>query len=272
MEIFSRLGIVINYCSNERPFLVPLLEQCMNVTQNIVVVYGDKLYDGTPESEDVMIDYYRYKYPFIKFAEYTVDLDKKVDKMRGVVKRPTAYWCNLARWIGIKTFQMTTDIDWFLFLDADEIPDGERFQEWLIKNMLDKTHNYKLANYWYFKDPCFQAQTYEDSVLLVHKDQLTEDSVFHDDERDGILKVSGLPQKRMVMGMDNMPMFHHFSWVRGKKGITVKLRTWAHRDDIFKNVDIQQIVKYIYRNDDVNDCVHNYQYTKVANKFGIKID
>ena len=263
----TKLGIVINYCSNERSFLLPLIQECMKITKHIAISYGDKLYDNTPEDSDVLLEYCKFKYPNIKFLQYNVDITKPPSELKGVIKRPTAYWCNLARWIGIAALR--NEVDWFLFLDADEIPDGERMYSWFRDTTLDKDYNYKLANYWYFKLPIHQATTHEDSILLVHKDQLTESSVFHDDERDGILKVSGLPQKRMVMGLDGKPMIHHYSWVRTKNGIATKLRTWAHRDDIFKNVDIEQIVQYIYRNNDVNDCVHNYTYNTVENIFKV---
>jgi hypothetical protein len=265
----AEIGIVINYCSNERSFLLPIINECLKVTKHIAICYGDKLYDNTPEESDVLLEYCKFKYPSIKFLQYKVDITTPVTELKGVVRRPTAYWCNLARWLGYSALK--TEVDWIMFLDADEIPDGERMHSWLLNTTLDKAYNYKLANYWYFKLPIYQAKTHEDSILLVHKDQLHEDSVFHDDERDGILKVSGLPQKRMVMGLDDKPMIHHYSWVRSKTGIATKLRTWAHRDDLFKNVDIQQIVEYIYRNNEVNDCVHNYQYEIVDNHFKVII-
>lgn len=263
----EKFGIVINFCSNEKYYLNSILSQCSIVTNNIVVSYGSHTYDGVKEDIDSLISYNKFKYPHVSFIEYTVDIDKK--DLKGVVSRPTAYWCNLARWQGYE--YMKDKVDWFLFIDGDEVPEGQRFLEWLKEVELNSMYIYKLANYWYFKHVVNQATTYEDSIVLVHKTYLSENSIFHDDERDGILKVSRAPQHRIVMGNDGQPMFHHFSWVRTRDGIVKKIKTWAHRDDIFKNANIESIVDYIYKNDDVNDCVHNYSYKKVEDIFNIGI-
>jgi hypothetical protein len=249
----------------EKKFLEPLLTECTKFTKNIAVSYGDKLYDGTEDDVEGFLMYFKYKYPFIKFLKYTVDLTKT--DLKGVVKRPTAYWCNLARWNGFQALK--ENVSWFMFIDGDEIPEGNEVLKWLQVTQLDQNFVYKLANYWYFKHVTFQAQTWEDSILLVHSRYLTEQSVFHDLERDGIIKVANTHQKRKVDSLSGKPMFHHFSWVRGKEGLAKKLSTWAHRDDIFHGVDVKSIVDFIYKNDEVNDCVHNYKYTRVEDIFNI---
>lgn len=263
------IGVVINFCSNERLFINHVLEQCSLFTKHIVVSYGSHMYDGTPDDIKGTLDYLKFKYPSVVFLEYKVDITIPHTDLRGVVKRPTAYWCNLARWQGIQ--HLKDNVDWFLFLDADEIPEGPVLKEWFEEANLQEQYVYKLANYWYFKTPYNQAETFEDSILLVNKKHLTETSVFHDDERDGIISVSGAPQIRMVMSKNHQPMIHHYSWVRTKEGMAKKLKTWAHRDDLFKNANIESIIDYMYKNEDVNDFVHKYTYTKVVNKFKISI-
>lgn len=264
------LGIVINFCSNEKAFLGPLLDQAALFSDHIVVCYGSHTYDGVKEDLEGYVLFQMYRHPGVRFIEFPVDMSADPSTLRGVVKRPTAYWCNLARWLGICA--MPDAVDWVLFLDADEVPDGARVKAWLDTAPSFKAdHIYKLANYWYFKSVHNQAAVHEDSILLAHRAMLTEAAVFHDDERDGIIKVSAAPQERMVMGLDGAPMFHHFSWVRTRDGLLKKLKTWAHRDDIFKGVDAEALVAHIYRNDEVNDIVHNYPYNRVANVFGIDI-
>lgn len=242
------LGIVINYCSNERRFIEACIEECTKVTEHIIISYGSHLYDGTPEVFDTTLI---TRYPHVRFIKYEVDITLPNSKLEGVVRRPTAYWCNLARWQGIQA--MPLHVDWIMFLDADEIPDGERLKQWMNTTTLNSKSLYKLANYWYFKEVVNQAEVWEDSILLMPRWSLTRSSVFHDDERDGIIKVTGLPQNRMVVGTDGLPMIHHYSWVRSKEGLIKKLTTWAHRDDLFNGADAMGIAEYIYRNDEVKD-------------------
>jgi hypothetical protein len=265
----DHVGFIISHCSIERAFLDAQLEQCSKVSPHIVVSYGNMLYDGTHEDCDVYMSPLKAKYPHVRFVQYGVDLVKDPFSFPGVVKRPSAYWHNMARWTGFQS--MDPSVGWLFLIDGDEIPEGERVNEWLEASSLKKNYVYKLANYWYFKLPVFQAQTHEDSVLLLHRDYLCFDNVFHDDERDGILKMSQAPQARMVYGLDGRPMFHHYSFVRSPEGLAAKLRSWAHRDDMFKGADINQIIAFVYRNDEVNDFVHGYAYSTVANQFNISL-
>jgi len=71
------------------------------------------------------------------------------------------------------------------------------------------------------------------------------------------------------MGIDNKPIFHHYSGVRSKEGLIHKFKNWGHADDIYKGVDTNKLIEYIYKNADVNDVIHNYKYIKVPNQFNI---
>lgn len=260
------VGVIINFCSNEICFLRPLLEQCSVFADEIVVSYGDMLYNG--EAEDLsFIEPFKATFPNVKFVEYQVDLTKPKNEMRGVQKRPLAYWHNLARFTAINA--LSSDVDWVFVIDADEIPDGIRVKEWLNHAKLNPGCCYKIATYWYFKLPIYQAKTFEDSILLIHKKHLTADNIFGDFERDFTIQSSRTVLQRMNMGLDGKPLWSHFSWVRTRDGIKKKVSSWAHANDIFKGVDVDDVVEYIFRNDDVNDFVHRYEYEVVPNKFGI---
>ena len=264
----QKVGVIVNYCSNDKPFIRAVLEQCLSFTEHIVVVYGSHLYDGTPEDTDEYLDFFNRKFPQVKFVKYQVDLNQK--NLKGVVRRPTAYYCNLARYLGVEALK--NEVDWFFFIDADEVPEGENVNMWLSQTQLNENIMYKVANYWYFKLPIFQAATWEDSIVLAHKKFLNENTIFHDNERDGIIQTAGAQDvKRMVLGAHEKPLFHHFSWVRSKQGIATKLRTNTHRDDILKNVNIQAMVDHIFQNDEVNDCIHGYSYNRVNNIFNIVV-
>jgi len=251
-------------------FLDAMVQETLKFSDDVVVSYGLKLYNGQQEDLQLM-EYYQSKYPAVRFVCYDVDPSLPVSERRGVVQRPTAYWHNLARWTAIQSLR--NDDSWIFVLDADEIPEGEKVKEWLDckGNQLDPSHCYKVGTYWYFKDPIYQSMSYEDSILLIHRSSLTEDNIFGDLERDYTITHSGLKLERMILGLDGLPMWHHFSFVRSKEGIKRKLLSWGHADDLFKNVNVDDIINYMYKDDQPNDFVHGYKYKIVENKFGIQV-
>lgn len=260
----ARVGATISYCSNERAFLKAIIYQLgLAGISNVAVAYGSHLYDGTPEPD--VPESLKSEFPLVSWCRYEVDLSKDMSKMPGVVRRPSAYWHNLARSTAVAA--LGDSVDWVLLLDSDEVPDGLSLRAWLDATALNTDSAYKLANYWYFKEATWQALTLEDSVLLVPRRVLNDSTIYNDYERDDILRVSGIRCERSVKGMDGAPMFHHYSWVRGREGLTTKLRTWAHRDDMFMGVSVEKLIEYVYMNDSPNDVVHNYEYRNVDKVF-----
>lgn len=260
-------SVIINYCSNEKEFIEPILKECLKFTKDIIVSYGSHLYDGTPEDINHILKL-EYKFPLVKFVKYDVDTSIDLKKQRGVNMRPTAYWHNLARWTAVN--KLPDRAEWVFVLDVDEIPDGDVVADWLSHALpiLKQDECYKLANYWYFKDPTNRARTLEDSVLLIHKKHLTEDNIFHDFERDGLIALSKCKLKRQVKGPGQTVLAHHMSWVRSRKALEHKIRHWGHSNE-YDNP--QKLIDYIFKDNNVNDIIHNYEYDKVANRFNIQI-
>lgn len=265
-------SVIVNYCSNERAFIDALLQQCEVFSEDIVVSYGSTLYDGTPEDLDHIEDCKR-RHPGAKFVRYEVDASLDLSKQRGVVNRPKAYWHNLARWTAVASLKRRDG--WVFVIDADEVPDGTLVKAWLDRRLrfLNKRECYKIANYWYFKSPCFRARQLEDSVLLIHADYLTEANIFGDNERDHLIPASCCALKRQVRGLNGTVMWHHYSFVRSKQGLMHKLRNWGHStEDAFRTMDVQKMVDDAFEKEDVNvDFIHGYTYDKVDNAFGISV-
>lgn len=260
-------SVVVCYCSNEKAFIDALLTECYRFSDDIVVSYGSHLYDGTPEDK-AHIDALRSKHNSVRFVEYVVDNSIDLNKQKGVVKRPKAYWHNLARYTGISSLKKE---EWVFLIDSDEIPEGSKVLEWLSKTNLHKECIYKMANYWYFKSVNNQATSWEDSVLLVHSSCLSADNIFGDMERDHLVAASGCRLVRQVVGTDGNPMWHHYSFVRNKEGIVHKIKNWGHSDDSFNRVDATKFVDYIYKDENVNDIVHGYEYKKANNIFSLRV-
>lgn len=267
------LSIVISYCSNEACFLEALLRECLKCSDDIIVSYGSHLYNGVEEDKETL-----------RYCQYVFDTFVSAGKLRfvcypvgkehydgfGVVNRPTAYWHNVARWTGIQAIHQKDN--WVLLIDADEIPNGDIFDEWFQymeeNNVLKRNETYKMANYWYFKHPKNRARVLEDSVLLMHISHLTKVNVFHDWERDGLIAMSKTKLLRQTKSLDDEVMFHHYSWVRTREGLTHKIMNWGHANEYG---DPKAVIEKIFSTDGVNDVIKNYTYDTVENEFNIQI-
>ena len=261
----NTISVVINYCSLEREFLNICIRECLKFSDDIVVSYGSHFYDGTVEDHE-HIKQEILNNQNIRFVKYEVDASIDLSKQRGVETRPHAYWHNLARWTGINAIKRN---EWILFLDVDEIPDGERLKAWCEEVQLEQDANYSLANYWYFKSPNYQATEWEETTKIIYSKNITEDSIFGDFERDHLQNTAGKKTAHFVLGLDGLPLIHHFSWVRKKEVLLRKIKSWGHKDQI---ADPTNYVESIFKNKNINDSVHNYKYKYVHNQFGVKIN
>jgi hypothetical protein len=113
-----------------------------------------------------------------------------------------------------------------LFLDSDEIVDGDRFASWLERQDLSSAVAWSLAAYWYFREACFRATRWDDISLLVRREALMAELLWHRDERAGIL--IALKGKKHYGVRGEEPFVHHYSWVRTKEELLCKFSTWSH--------------------------------------------
>lgn len=269
MQETIKIGILINMCSSEAPFLSSMLRECTKFAypENIVISYADRLYNGDPDDTSY-ITRCNMEYPAVRCVRYDVDVHLPHHKRRGVENRPTAYWHNLARFTGVtELLKDRGDVDWVFVVDGDEIPDGARVAEWLAGSSssssgADPSVCYKMATYWYFKLPIYQALTHEDSILLIHKSHLTAANIFGDMERDHTIARSGTRLMRMTNGKDGLPLWHHYSFVRTRENLRKKLTCWAHRDDVLNltDVDVDIAIQHVFAHGQVNDFIHGYTY------------
>jgi hypothetical protein len=234
-------------------------------SDDIVVSHGNRLYDGTPEDIEHIHECKR-KFPSVKFVEYDVDMKLDLNVQKGVQTRPAAYWHNLARWTAVKALEKR---EWVFVIDADEIPEGLSVKRWLETVRLDERECYKIATFWYFKETVNQASMLEDSILLIHHKHLTDSNIFGDYERDHLIHASGCKLNRLTKGVGGEILWKHYSWVRPRHALLHKIKNWGHSSDIFKNVDAEKLVDYIFRNSNVNDVVHGYSYKTVPNRHNI---
>jgi hypothetical protein len=240
-----KIATVINFCTIDYKFIRHCIRGVLPFSEVVVVPYANRLFDNTCDNLE-LIETAKNENPGAIFEEfkYHHSITEKIG---------AHFWHNFARWVGVAS--LPADIDFVLFLDADEIVETERFIEF-IRYINFAQYNYLFfANYWYFRMPIYRARNIEVSPVMVKKSVISKDIVFLSDERGNF---SNLPNGiRGVLGMNNKPMIHHYSWVRSRQEMLSKVQSWAHKSDR----DWVTLVNKEFSHDfNGTDFVHNYQY------------
>lgn len=231
---------LVSYCSYEREFIDRLLQGALLASDHVCLAYGNRLYDGSPENlDDIKI--LKDLYPTVIFTMYDVpDHLLKFPVMLHNLARKCAFSaaCTVVSAGGI-SISPTPDF-WVLMLDGDEIPrqGGLDLLNWRNFNItkLDKAKGYKFSTFWYFLLANLISQGEQDSMVMVHASVMTDIAMSSSRERDGIcyeLIFSGGDVVRNIHGLNNVPMFDHFAWVRGigRVGLLKKVANWGHSTD-----------------------------------------
>jgi hypothetical protein len=263
------IGVVISTSPTEKRFTRAQLKECAKFATHTVVCLGSHRYDGiTPEPIDTFLDII-VEFPDVQFVVYTVK--PKDEFYNPLQSRPGAYWHNVARIAG--TQKLPQDVNWVMYLDGDEIPDGELMCEWMnyTSDKVRPTDVFYLANYWYFKDPTMRAMSLEESIPVVCKAILGDNDnivriLMNDNERFGFKLLQGVTIHNHVVSPSGTPMLHHYSWVRTKDDLLKKVCTWGHA----KDKPWKQMVEDSWGESFVSrDFVHGYIHTPVSNRFSI---
>jgi hypothetical protein len=240
------VSAVINYCTNDQRFLDSCINSIRKVVNKIIIPVSDHFFDGTPENTN-LIEENIALYPDVQFLKYHWSPEKF-----------PRYWHNYSRLIGAETIK--SSCDWVLFIDVDEIADTSLLQKFIDKlSQYPNINSYKLANYWYFREPYYRANEIEDSIVVVRSEYSTNiklDDRFR--EREQFVFVN-TPRKTMI---DNTPIFHHYSWVRSKTEMLKKVQSWGHN----KDKDWISLVEEEFSRDFNGTCfINNYTFTKLNN-------
>lgn len=259
------IAAVINFCTNERRFLKASIEQARLFARQILIPVCDHFFDGSAENAGELDLIYR-SFPDCTFIEYPY-IPNKIPRRLLKEISPAHFWHSLSRLLAMQ--YVDDSIETVLFLDADEVVDGSRFARWLEDSDYHQHVVLKLANYWYFREPIYQAAIWEDSVVLVQKRALSFQLLLQERERDALYDQLPGPKRRRVTDCQGEPMFHHFSWVRTKDEMLKKVGSWGHRAD--KNwADL--VEKEFLAPFGGTDFVHGYQYKTVSPLFDISLD
>lgn len=234
----SSLATIITYCTNDYPFIHHTINQAAKFSQQIIIPYSDHFYNGSPENQTLITKTINQN-PQAQFVPFKYDPRTTRSLWRGwqfLLRRlglgqvwGPQYWICYARKLGFQ--QVKKDINYVLFLDADEVIDGHHFLAWLNSNQYLNYTALKLANYWYFRSPKYQATVWEDSPLLAKRTALNSAVFMDHDERNATFRSIKSKKARMVLGLDNQPMIHHYGWAKPKPNLIKKVQTWGHAKD-----------------------------------------
>jgi hypothetical protein len=223
----------------------------------VIVPACDHFFDGRPEDSQALSSVFS-RFPDCEFFLYPFDEEAIPKKIYQKVGKNN-FWHSFSRYLGYLHLQK--DVEYVLFLDADEIVESEKFLQWLNTEEYKKHHVMKLANYWYFRDVRYRAKVFEDSCVLIKKKKLSKKLLLQKEERNALYDLKKRKKIRMVMGLDAKPMIHHYSWVRSKEEMLKKVRSWGHKDD----KDWSRLVEEEFKNAfSGKDFIHGYEYDVIA--------
>jgi hypothetical protein len=246
----GRVGVVINYCSLENRFINRVVEECRHFVkfkQDIKIVRLQHLLTG--EEDHDAID---FRYEDDGLESMTI-----ITSPETIAEHGGRHYHNLCRYAGWKC--MSPNVDYVLFLDADEVPDGKKFKKFLDTFKYENFNGMSFDAHWYFRSPENQATTPEETTALFKRDVLTKENFFGPHERWSMFTMNGC-LRRFQIPWETEPIFHHYSWVRSKEDMLKKVAGWGHAGER----DWTSLVNAEFEHEfNGTDFVHGYRYRKV---------
>jgi len=248
---------VINYCSNDSRFIKKNIEECLKFSDAVIIVASTHFFDG--EKDENLVKSVK------EFADNQKIHILIYDWSPGNDPR---FYHNLSRWYGYKYAMQKYNQSHILFLDADEVPDGNLIKQYLLTT--NDIHQYdvlQFACYYYFREPTYRAKTISGCGALWKTDKIHHRLFFTDKERWGyryarFFNFPNIPYKEEVTDISRNIMMHHYSWVRTKEEMLKKVASWGEKD--LKNW--VPLVQEEFSREFTGRCfVHDWEYQTVSN-------
>lgn len=247
-----KIATIINYCTNDYRFIKACIDNVLPFSSQVIVPVCDHFFDGTKENVE-LFDLSFKGNPGANFVvyEYMPELNM-----------PPRYWHNISRLMGVT--QLDEDIEYVLFLDSDEIIDSDLFTKFITENDLSYD-TYKIAAYWYFREPIYQSTTLTGPAVLIRKDKI-KINPFDSWEREQMFDYIQGCTKCEDVTYKGEPMLHHYSWVRTKEQMLKKVQSWGHKGE---RDWVKLVEEEFSRPFNGKDFVHGFSYKTVDNKFNL---
>jgi hypothetical protein len=222
------LTTVVNFCSNDLRFIERSVAEIQKFSQKIVFVTCDHFFDGTVENYDLLKKVY-HSFPEVHFIEYAFLHDRTYSSYHDLKKEDKdwqMFWYATSRYIGY--LFGCQDSDFVLFLDIDEIPDGEKMKSWLNSYPIHNYEALRLLSYYYFRDPTLRAVKWPPNALMIQTKAILPSMLFSTWDRVEIFSRIRGEKKSNIVSPDGTPLIHHYSWTRPKKECQKKASTSGH--------------------------------------------
>ncbi len=223
------IGTIINYCTNDYRFLKLCIENAKQISSQIIISVCDHFFDGTPENRELLNRSYQ-EHPDCTFIEFAYDPSNPYGL--NCPFKPddddwAHYWHSTGRYVG---FQFLDEkIEHVLFLDVDEIVDGARFNTWLETSGYRDHNAARFYSNFYFRTPEYRAVSPALNALLVKKEAITSGEMLLTAlERKGTFDLIEGRKLNYVADSEGVPLIDHYSWVRTKEELLLKVSTWGH--------------------------------------------
>ncbi len=272
------IGTVISYCTNDYRFISKCIEQAKVFSSQILVVVCDHFFNGEEENRFLLDSTYA-SHPecqFIEFAYSHEHIYSKYHTIDPASKDWATYWAATTRHIGLQ--YILPEIEHVLFLDSDEIVEGRRFLAWYQSGKDWEYEVMRFGSYYYAIKANLQSELYVNLPLIVEKCSFQGLTLLNGLERIGAYRSHGGAKREYVLGLDEKPLVHHYSWVRPKQEALHKGRTWSHRneadwdrlvEDAFQLKNIDQIFGSDHRFKTIASPYFDPLSVKIPNKISL---
>lgn len=209
------INIAIPFCTYDIKYINRSIDAVRTIANKIIITYCDKFFNGENENLDLIhsvIDnnsdciFYKIEYEPGKSSRYHSNKSRDVS-------------CQISK------------SEHIMFLDSDEIFEKEYLIEWYNLNQNKLKDITTFSNYWYYRDEKYRVNHIDDSVVMIHKNYITQDLLYNESERN-VFKFLNTNNKDInVVNKHGLPFCHHYSWVLNKEDMIRKVTTWSHKDD-----------------------------------------
>lgn len=225
----TQLGTVISYCTNDFRFIEKCICEARKFSSQIIVAVCDHFFDGTPENRILLNQTYA-DHPDCQFIEFSYDAKQIYSPFHNIDSHDVdwpIYWAATSRYVGF--YYLKPSIETVLFLDSDEILEGEKFCAVLDSGLYASFDAVRLGAYYYALKANLRAKTVFNLPLMVKRSTFAPLTLINPLERIGAYLTHPGPKRERGVGIDGFPFVHHFSWVRTKEECHQKAKTWGHR-------------------------------------------